>query len=241
MYLCGFCHPPLHPNLTSNKVAENSYFRNLQAEKFRATIEVSSDEAITKLLGSQSKGKKEKIMKNTLTLTQEELATLVANAVAQALTLTSVSAQAYAPTQAHTPTIAPAQTPAPTAVQTRTYEHVKNGFDNFVIKTDKKFVLAVTRDKYVLTSANGKKSVIEAGTPLAFAYGHKDAWDAFKARMRNAGATYVPEAKLWAFPSAKAAKTFAEGEGAKPFTTGELNAVRDNWTRKAEKRAKKAE
>lgn len=178
-------------------------------------------------------------MTNTITLTHEQLANIVANAVAQALAQTPapVSAQAQAPVQAHTPVVASEIAPT----QARTYEHVGVGFDNFVVKADKKFVDAFIRDEYVLTGANGKKSVIKADTRLAYAYGHKDAWDAFKARMRKAGGTYDAQAKVWAFPSAKAAKTFAEGEGAKPFTADELNAVRDNWTRKAEKRANKAE
>lgn len=176
---------------------------------------------------------------NTITLTHDALASLVANAVAQALT--QVSTQA--PVQAHTPTVTPTQAPvqAPEQAQARTYEHVNAGFDNFVVKVDKKFVDAFVRDAYILTDAKGKKSTIKADTRLAWAYGHKDAWDAFKVRMRNAGGAYNAEAKAWAFPSAKAAKAFAEGVGATPITKDELNAVRDNWTRKAEKRANKAE
>ena len=178
-------------------------------------------------------------MKNTITLTHDELANIVANAVAQALTQarTHVSTPAPAPVQAHT--LVEASAPAPT--QARTYEHVDAGFDNFVVKADKKVVLATIRDTYTLVGKDGKKSVIKAGEPLSFAYGHKDAWDAFKARMRSAGIAYDAQAKVWAAKSPKAAKTFAEGEGAKPITVDELNAVRDNWTRKAEKRANKAE
>lgn len=178
---------------------------------------------------------------NTLTLTPEELSALIANATAQAVAQALSRTHTQAPVQAHTPAVAPAPTHTDAPTQTRTYEHVNVGFDNFVVNVDKKCVLASVRDAYTLTDAKGKKSVIQAETPLAFAYGHKDAWDAFKARMRNAGATYVPEAKAWAFPTAKAAKAFAEGEGAKAFTADELNAVRDKWTRKAEKRANKAE
>lgn len=180
---------------------------------------------------------------NTLTLTHEELANIVANAVAQALTQTQAQTYVSTPTPAQIPTQArtPEVTPEVTPTQARTYEHVSTGFDNFVVKSDKKFVDAFIRDTYVLTGANGKKSTIKADTRLAFAYGHKDAWDAFKARMRKAGGAYNAEAKAWVFPSAKAAKAFAEGEGAKAFTSDELNAVRDNWTRKAEKRANKAE
>lgn len=176
---------------------------------------------------------------NTLTLTPEELSALIANATAQAVAQALAQASVSTPTQACTPTVAP--TVAPTPVQVRTYEHVDAGFDNFVVKTDKKFVDAFVRDEYVLTGANGKKSTIKADTRLAYAYGHKDAWDAFKARMRKAGGVYDAQAKAWMFPSPKAAKAFAEGEGAKAFTADELNAVRDNWTRKAEKRANKAE
>lgn len=176
---------------------------------------------------------------NTLTLTHEELANIVANAVANALAQTRTVASTPAPAQARTHTEAPAQ--APTQAQTRTYEHVGAGFDNFVVNVDKKIVLATVRDAYTLTGARGKTSIIEAGTPLAFAYGHKDAWDAFKARMRKAGGTYDAQAKAWVFPNAKAAKAFAEGEGAKAITVAELNAVRDNWTRKAEKRAQRGE
>ena len=186
-------------------------------------------------------------MKNTntqaqvLTLTPEELSALIANATAQAV------AQALSRTQTHTQAPVQASTPiatpevAPTPVQTRTYEHVSVVFDNFVVKADKKFVDAFVRTEYVLTDAKGKKSVIKADTRLAYAYGHKDAWDAFKARMRKAGGAYDAQTKAWVFPSAKAAKAFSEGEGAKPITVEELNAVRDNWTRKAEKRANKAE
>ena len=174
---------------------------------------------------------------NTITLTHDELANIVANAVAQALTQAHTVASAPTPVQAHTPTVA--SEPAP--VQARTYEHVGTGFDNFVVKVDKKVVLATVRETYTYTDAKGKQSVIKAETPLAFAYGHKDAWDAFKARMRKAGISYDAQAKVWAATSPKAAKTFAEGEGAKAFTVGELNEVRDKWTRKAEKRANKAE
>ena len=173
---------------------------------------------------------------NTITLTHDELANIVANAVAQALAKANTVASVPTPVQAHTPTVAS----EPTPVQARTYEHVGAGFDNFVVKADKKVVLATVREAYTLTDAKGKQSVIKADTPLAFAYGHKDAWDAFKARMRKAGATYDAQAKVWAFASPKAAKTFAEGEGAKAFTVDELNAVRDKWTRKAEKRAEKS-
>lgn len=180
-------------------------------------------------------------MKNTLTLTHDELARIVANAVANALTQarTHVSTPTPAPVQAHTPVQASASTPAPT--QARTYEHVDAVFDNFVVKADKKFVDAFVRSEYTLVGANGKKSVIKADTRLAYAYGHKDAWDAFKARMRKAGGAYNAQAKVWEFTSPKAAKAFAEGVGATPITVDELNAVRDNWTRKAEKRANKAE
>ena len=178
---------------------------------------------------------------NTLTLTPEELSALIANATAQAVAQALSRTHTQAPVQAHTPTVAPAPTLTDAPTQTRTYEHVSVGFDNFVVKADKKCVLASIRDAYTLTDAKGKKSVIQAETPLAFAYGHKDAWDAFKARMRKAGISYDAQAKVWAATSPKAAKTFAEGEGAKPFTADELNAVRDKWTAKAEKRANKAE
>ena len=184
-------------------------------------------------------------MKNTntqaqvLTLTPEELSALIANATAQAVAqaLSRTQTHTQAPVQASTPIATPEVAPTPV----RTYEHVSVVFDNFVVKADKKFVDAFVRTEYVLTDAKGKKSVIKADTRLAYAYGHKDAWDAFKARMRKAGGAYDAQTKAWVFPSAKAAKAFSEGEGAKPITVEELNAVRDNWTRKAEKRANKAE
>ena len=171
---------------------------------------------------------------STITLTPEELSALIADATAQAV----AKALAHTQVQAHTPTQAPAV--APTPAQARTYEHVSDAFDNFVVKVDKKCVMAVVRDAYTYTGKDGKAYAVKAGTSLAFAGGHKDAWDAFKARMRKAGAAYNAEAKVWAFTSASKAKSFAEGEGAKAITVDELNAVRDNWTRKSEKRANKA-
>ena len=241
-WLLSFSHP-IHPNPTSNDMAENLYFRFLPNQKFCGLMGSASNEA--HYLAPRAKGRKIHTMThtNTLTLTPEELSALIANATAQAVAQALSRTQAPVQAQAHTPAIAQAQTPVsePTPVQARTYEHVSTGFDNFVVNVDKKFVLATVRDAYTLVDAKGKKSTIQAGTALSFAYGHKDAWDAFKARMRNAGGTYVPEGKVWMFPSAKAAKAFAEGEGSKPITVEELNAVRDRWTRKAEKRANKAE
>ena len=224
-----FCHP----QATSDKQIKNSYFRHLK--KFLGCALMVST--------SQPPGRRgeRKIMKNTITLTHDELANIVANAVAQALTQTqahvSTPAPVQAPTQARTQEIAPEQAPT----QARTYEHVNAGFDNFVVKADKRFVDAFVRNEYTLVGANGKKSLIKADTRLAYAYGHKDAWDAFKARMRNAGAAYNTQAKAWEFPTPKAAKTFVEGVGSTPITVDELNAVRDRWTAKAEKRANKAE
>lgn len=176
---------------------------------------------------------------NTLTLTPEELSALIAQATAQAV------AQALASVGTHTPVAptqvqAPVQADEPVQAQARTYEHVNVGFDNFVVKAEKKVVVALVRDAYTYTGKDGKVYTVKAGTSLAFAGGHKDAWDAFKARMRKAGGTYDADAKVWAFTSPKAAKTFAEGVGATPITVEELNAVRDNWTRKSEKRAEKA-
>lgn len=173
----------------------------------------------------------------TLVLTPEELSALIAQATAQAVAQALSQVHTQASVQAQTPT----QAPAPAPVQARTYEHVDAGFDNFVVKSQGKFVDAFVRSEYTLVCANGKKSVIKADTRLAYAYGHKDAWDAFKARMRKAGGAYNAQAKAWEFTSPKAAKAFAEGVGATPITVDELNAVRDNWTRKAEKRANKAE
>lgn len=174
---------------------------------------------------------------STLVLTPEELSALIARATAQAVAQALSQVHTQAPVQASTPVSAPEQAP----VQTRTYEHVNAGFDNFVVKSQGKVVDAFVCKAYDLVGANGKKSTIKADTRLAYAYGHKDAWDAFKARMRQAGGEYDAQAKAWAFKSAKAAKAFAEGEGAKAFTVEELNAVRDKWTRKAERRANKAE
>ena len=165
----------------------------------------------------------------TLTLTPDELSTLIANAVAQALASTGVQA----PVQARTHAVAPVAAP----VQAHTYEDATEGFDNFVVEADKKIVRAYTGDAYTYTSARGNACKVKENSPLAF--GRQDVWDAFKARMRQAGGTYDAQAKVWAFPSAKAAKAFAEGEGAKAITAEELNEVHAKWARKAEKRAQK--
>ena len=184
-------------------------------------------------------------MTNTITLTQAQLAEIVANAVAHALastpTLASAPVCANTPACASTPAPVDTPAPAPAPAPVRTYEHVIVGFDNFVVVAEKKIVNAFTRTAYTRIGANGKEYSVGANVELKNAYGHKDAWDALKARMRKAGGAYDAQAKAWTFKSAKAAQAFAEGEGAKPITVDELNAVRDKWTRNAEKRAGKAE
>ena len=164
---------------------------------------------------------------HTLTLTPEELSNLIAQAVAQALTHTGAQARTQVSASASAPT------------QARTYEDATEGFDNFVVEADKKIVRAFTGDAYTYTSAKGNACKVKENSPLAF--GRQDVWDAFKARMRKAGGAYDAQTKEWAFPSAKAAKAFAEGEGAKTITAEELNEVHAKWARKAEKRAQRGE
>lgn len=110
--------------------------------------------------------------------------------------------------------------PAPVA---KTYDHVTEGFTNF----------AFTQKDNTITIAHKDGS---------FLY-EKAVRQALNARLSKAGAKYIKESHAWEFTKSgkrdiKGAKDFIANNSGE-VTADEINAIRDNWTKKSAKRAGK--
>ena len=107
----------------------------------------------------------------------------------------------------------------------KTYEHVSEGFTDFMF---------VRKDNAVtITHKDGK-----------FLY-EKAPRQALNARLKANGATYDKDAKAWVFltksgkRNIKGATDFVSNHS-NEVTAEEINAIRDGWTKKSAKRASKA-
>lgn len=137
--------------------------------------------------------------------------------------LLQVARSMGAPTPAITP--APAKTKTSQPVTPKVYEHVTEGFSDFrFVRKDNTVTVVGADGKYLYQKA-----------PRA----------ALNARLKSAGFVYDKDAKAWVLTTKggkrdiKGAEKFV-AEHSNEVTADEMNAIRDSWTDKSAKRAKKA-
>lgn len=133
----------------------------------------------------------------------------------------SMGASASAPATTPTRVVAP----APQPITPKVYEHVTEGFSDFQFVRKDNAVTVVGKDgKFLYQKA--PRAVLNA-------------------RLKAAGFVYDKDAKAWVLTTKGGKRDIAGAtrfvaEHSNEVTADELNAVRDSWTDKSAKRAKKA-